>query len=177
MYSGDAPCTLAPVRVAGRPLHPRDVWIQKGRGKSGELAHGLGTVAASLYSCHFRQTTPIRRRSGKQRSGQRACAPAKGSGSPTAKTRRVKRGSTKSQAQSNPFQRGRIGTKQCSGRGGGDACRSTFHVKLVVARTASPKLCARLKFCFQRGDVENAKRTASSYISGRQGSWGISVSE
>lgn len=75
------------------------------------------------------------------------------------------------------FRRGRIGTKQCSRRGGGDACRSTFHVKLVVARTASPKLCARLKFCFQRGDVENAKRTASSYISGRQGSWGISVSE
>lgn len=175
MYSGDASCTLAPVRVTRRPLHPRDVWIQKERGKSGEL----GTVAASLYSRHFlRRTTPIRRRSGTQRSGQRAsCAPAKGSGSPTAKTRRVKRGSTKSQAQSNPFRRGRIGTKQCSGRGGGDACRSTFHVKLVVARTASPKLCARLKFCFQGGDVENAKRTASSYISGRQGSWGISVSE
>lgn len=171
--------TLDPVRVAGRPLHPRDAWIQKGRGKSGELAHGSGKVAASLYSRLFlRRTTPIRHQFGTQRSGQRAtCAPAKGSGSPTAKTRRVKRGSAKSQAQSNPFRRGRIGTKQCSGRGGGDACRSTFHVKLVVARTASPKLCARLKFCFQRGDVENAKRTASSYISGRQGSWGISVSE
>lgn len=56
MYSGDASCTLAPVRVTGRPLHPRDVWIQKERGKSGEL----GAVAASLYSRHFLRHATIR---------------------------------------------------------------------------------------------------------------------